>query len=130
MTSYYPGRPLKQRQAEAAQPEELDLGKPKLMRINGQPAELYTLGVLAKALNRKSGTIRKWETDGIIPTGYLAPSRDPRGQRRVYTRAQIEGLRQAAEEEGILEPNVNGKWKLIEETSFTEKAVKVFRAGG
>lgn len=134
MTDFYPGSSRKKREYEGVQPkkpveqEELELGKPKIFLVDGQPQELFPLGAVAKALNRQSVTIRKWETEGIIPRSpFIMPSHDPRGQRRLYTRSQIEALRTVAQEEGLLEPNSNGKWKSIESTQFREKALRAFK---
>ena len=134
METYYPGSSKKKKQYDdmpppEVQPEqELELGKSKIFLVNGQPTELYPLGALAAALNRKPVTVRKWENEGIIPNSpYMMSSHDVRGQRRLYTKQQIETLRAIAKEEGVLEPNANGKWKSIESTDFRAKAVKAFR---
>jgi hypothetical protein len=134
LNQYYPGSSRKIKHYDDlpedpdADSELLDIGKGRTFLVEGRPRELYTLGALAKALNRASVTIRKMEQEGVIPQATLKlPSHDERGTRRLYTTEQILGLRQAAEEEGILFPNANGKWKSIEGTSFREKALKVFR---
>jgi hypothetical protein len=135
MTEFYPGSRKQRKSYEEPEKlvpqdeaEDFDLGKPKIFLVNGQPAELFTLGVVARALNRQPVTVRKWESEGIIPRSpFVLPSHDPRGQRRLYTRAQIEALRTVAEEEGVLSPNANGKWKSIETTSFREKAIRAFK---
>jgi hypothetical protein len=68
------------------------------------------------------------EQEGVIPRAtMMLPSHDERGTRRLYTYEQIMALRQAAEEEGVLCPNSNGKWKAIEKTKFKEKALKAFK---
>lgn len=135
MVDFYPGsRRQKKFYEETEKPvlkdetENFDLGKPKIFLVNGKPTELFTLGVVARALNRQPVTMRKWESEGIIPRSpFVLPSHDPRGQRRLYTRSQIEALRTVAEEEGVLSPNANGKWKAIETTSFREKAIRAFK---
>lgn len=133
MDEYYPGSKKSKKEytgQEQKPPVDdipLDLGKAKLVLVNGQPKELYPLGAVARALNRQPVTVRKWESEGIIPVSpFILPSHDPRGQRRLYSKEHIMGLRQAAEEEGVLQPNANGKWKSIEETRFRSKAMKVF----
>jgi MerR HTH family regulatory protein len=100
--------------------------------VNGKTVELCTVGELAKALNRASVTIRAWERTGIMPpSGYRHPSLNPRGRRRLYSRAQIEGVVRIAEEEGVLVP---GPRVTITDTKFTEKVHMLFvdlhRAGG
>jgi hypothetical protein len=100
-----------------------------MVLVNGQPQELYPLGAVARALNRQPVTVRKWESEGVIPRSpFILPSRDPRGQRRLYSKEHIMALRRAADEEGLLTPSANGKWKSIEETNFRERALKVFRS--
>lgn len=136
MSEYYPGsrKPRKDyagKDKEVVDQEETDIlldFKPKVFLVNGKPVPLYPLGVLAKALNRQPVTIRKLESEGFIPKATLIlPSHDSRGTRRLYTMEQIAALRRIAAEEGILEPNANGKWKPIEGTKFREKAMKAFR---
>lgn len=133
MTEYYPGSTRRKKAYEGVIPEtpvqeQLDLGKSRLFLVGGQPTELYPLGAVARALNRQPVTVRKWESEGVIPRSpYMMPSHDPRGQRRLYTRQQIEALRTVAQEEGVLEPNANGKWKSIDSTKFREKALKAWQ---
>jgi len=136
MTEFYPGSSKRRRnyedQAGKAEDEnsleDFDLGKSKTYLLNNQRVELYPLGSLAAALNRAPVTIRKLEKEGIIPKAtMILPSHDERGTRRLYTREQIAGLRKAAEEEGVLCPSPNGKWRAIEETNFREKALSVFK---
>lgn len=131
---FYPGSSRKKREYEELEPEkpELDelpeLGSPSYYLVNNQPLALYRIGAVARALNRKSVTIRKWESEGYIPVSpYKLPGRDNRGQRRLYSRQQIETLRQLAYDEGILYPSASGKWKHLEKTQFKEKAAKVFQ---
>jgi hypothetical protein len=133
LQQYYPGSNRKKRQYEEPEPEkpELDdlpdLGKSHYYLVNNQPLALYRIGSIARALNRKSVTIRKWEQEGVIPVSpYKMPGVDPRGQRRLYTKEQIESLRQIAYEEGVLYPNEQGRWKHIETTNFKAKAAKAF----
>jgi hypothetical protein len=102
--------------------------KPRVMLLKGQETEFYALGTLARILNRKTVTLRKWESEGILPKpAYILPSSDPRGKRRLYTKEQISGLKDIAKEEGILEPSAKGKWKPVYETNFRERAYKLFR---
>ena len=49
------------------------------------------IGDAAAELDRKVGTLRKWERDGRLPTDLL-PERDER-ERRFWTREQIEGIK-------------------------------------
>ena len=96
--------------------------------VAGQDVELFTVGQLAQALGREAGTIRKWEANGIIPKAmYSSPSIDPRGKRRLYTRAMVEGIVKIAKQEGILAPNSR---KTISATRFTERVVQLFKESG
>lgn len=135
-SEYYPGSSRKRKQYDSdpyTGDEEKDTEilaelKGKTYLVEGRPKQLYPLGELARVLNRAPVTVRKLESEGIIPQATMKlPSHDERGTRRLYTYEQIMGLRQAAEEEGVLCPNSNGKWKSIEGTQFREKALRVFR---
>lgn len=137
MTGKYPGSKMQVKTFETpSQPrkqevfEDFILGKPETFLVGGQPQEFYKLGSLAEALQRKQVTIRKWEADGVIPNPtFILPSKskDVRGQRRLYTKEQIMGLRTIADEEGLLETTSGGQYKKIEQTNFRERALKLFR---
>jgi hypothetical protein len=136
MEDFYPGskRTRKQYSDEPLPPisdeEKLDLGRSKKYLVGNEIVELYPIGAIAAALNRKPVTVRKWETEGVIPVSpFMMKSHDARGQRRLYSREQIEALRKVAAEEGVLEPSAGGKWKPIEQTNFREKALKAFKGG-
>ena len=75
--------------------------KSKFVDYKGLTIETFTRSALAKALNRKIGTIRKMEMDGVLCTPLL---RDGRGWW-AYTRDQIEDLVKLATEEGVLDPS-------------------------
>lgn len=134
LQEFYPGSSRKKKGYEESEEPviELDelpeLGKPHYYMVNNQPVALYNIGSLARALNRKPVTIRKWESEGYIPVSpYKMPARDSRGQRRLYSREQIESLRQIAYDEGILYPGGGGQWRHIEKTQFKLKASKAFQ---
>jgi hypothetical protein len=105
--SYYPGS-LERRQTVAplkapAVPAD-DLGQGIFLPLRGRDVEFFMIGQLAFALGRRPGTLRKWESQGILPTsGYTTDSKDPRGKRRLYTRRQCEGIIRIAVETGILD---------------------------
>jgi hypothetical protein len=126
---FYPGS----KQRRAANPvvheeEDLpDLGKGRTLVVNGRDVEFFGIGTLAAVLNRKAGTIRAWEADGTIPaSGFIKPGqdRDPRGRRRLWTRAQIIGIWRIAKEEGVLYP---GPRINIERTEFETKVRALFK---
>ncbi|MEV4454387.1 hypothetical protein [Microbispora sp. NPDC049633] len=123
-----PWKPVK---AQLSAPTDPLAGvKPKIYMVAGKPTKFYGIGALARALNRQSDTIRKWETNGWIPKPTAVfNGKDPRdaisakhGRRRLYTREQILGLVKIAFEEGILEPHA----RPITETDFTARAKRLF----
>jgi hypothetical protein len=98
--------------------------KPKVLKVGGVDREFFTIGQLAQALGRKPVTIRTWERTGVIPRPtFRKPSQDPRGARRLYTRAQVEGVVKIAKEEGLL----RGDYRPIGDTQFTTRVVALFR---
>ena len=66
--------------------------------IKGERLEVFTIGQLAKVLGKKTGTVRSWETKGIIPKPIYRTAPPDRGQlpgveakgRRIYTRKQVD----------------------------------------
>jgi hypothetical protein len=127
---YYPGsrRPIvrhpNRTESSMPDPDRWD-AKPKVLKVKGEDVEFFTIGQLGLALGgRKPVTIRKWERTGVIPKPtFRKPSEDPRGQRRLYTRAQVEGMVRIATEEGILDRHA----KPITQTDFTERVIALFR---
>ena len=98
---------------------------PRRFKVGGVEQEFFTVGALAEALGRKSATIRKWEREGIIPRAtFRQPSDDPRGVRRLYSRAQVEGIVRLANEEGLMNPNVQ---VTLSKTNFTERVTELFK---
>lgn len=94
--------------------------------VGNGTVELFTISQLAEALNRRPVTIRTWEQKGIIPKAtYVKPgiNKDPRGRRRLYSRAQVEALVTIAAEEGLL-ADVH---KQISKTQFQRKALDAFK---
>lgn len=135
MSMTYPGSKMRQKSygpnyKPPPLPDDspVDLGDPKTFSVNGVDTDLYQMGSLSAALNRQPVTIRKWEAEGIIPQPtYLTGGHDTRAKRRLYTKDQLLGLRKIAEEEGILYPSGNGKWKPVEQTDFRRKALELFK---
>lgn len=54
--------------------------------------ERLYIGTVAEMVDRKPGTIRKWEAEGVLPEA-LCPLRDERG-RRYFRSDQVELIRQ------------------------------------
>ena len=98
---------------------------PRCYQVKGVEIEFFTVGQLAQALGRQAVTIRKWEADGVIPKAtFLAPNpnKDARAKRRLYSRAQAEGIVRIAAEEGLL----GDSRREIRKTRFTERVVLLF----
>jgi len=75
----------------------------KVYRINGEEVQMFTIGQLAVAVNRRPVTIRMWESRGWIPKatyrtptpkGIQIPNKSTKG-RRLYSRPQVEFLLEA-----------------------------------
>lgn len=86
--------------------------KPKMLRLNGEERMFFTVGELAKALQRQPVTIRMWESRGWIPKatyrtptpkGQQIPGKSPRG-RRLYTLEQVEFLMDALQRFNLNDP--------------------------
>jgi hypothetical protein len=85
--------------------------------------ELVRVAELALALNRKSRTIRQWESLGHLPQApYRSESYDPRGERRLYSPEHVEGIVRIAAEEGIL----YGKPANIRKTAFAQRVRRLY----
>lgn len=100
--------------------------KPYIFTVRGKEMEFFPIGALALALGGRSpNTLRAWEKDGTLPKSvFTKPSHDPRGRRRMYTRAMVEGLVRIAKEEGIFLPD---KGRKLSDTSFTVRAAELFK---
>lgn len=129
LEQYFPGSktPLLADRVRELQKEVIDKwdDKPHRFSVNGVEQDFFTIGQVAMALgNRSANTLRAWEKDGTIPkTRYMKNSHDPRGRRRMYSRAMVEGMIRIAEEEGVLFPN---KGIRISDTKFTERVQELF----
>jgi len=63
-----------------------------------------TIGAVANALHRDVGTVRRFERQGLLPQArYRLSSGSPSGERRLYTREQVERLELAALASGFAE---------------------------
>lgn len=100
--------------------------KPRKYVVNGVETEFFTVGQLARALGREAVTIRKWEREGTIPVAiFQVPGKegDTRGRRRLYTRAQVEGLVRIAHEEGVL----HERRRSFAATEFKARVLELFK---
>ena len=137
---YYPGSKRKRRESTESRQERVAVEKAeakdkeswdarpwrKHVRFsNGREVdlEMFPIGSLAKALHRDSVTVRAWIRKGWLPKAkYLTPPvAGTRGNagRRLWSRAQIEGIAHIAEEEGLLHENP----PRIQRTKFTERVI-------
>jgi len=83
----------------------------------------YLIGDLAWMLGRQAVTMRKWESEGILPmTPITKKLGEGFGALRLYTRGMILGTVQIAREEGILIP-YSGDPK---RTNFTARVAELF----
>jgi len=99
--------------------------KPRKYTSGGEEREFFTIGHLALALGRRPVTIRLWEREGVIPKAtYQVNSESKNGRRRLYTRAQVEGLVKLAVEEGILISHQ----RPISTTQFTARSIELFKS--
>lgn len=107
LESYYPGSRERRQTVPASRPSAVEedlLGTGTVMILSGREVEFFTIGQVARAINRKAGTLRMWEAKGILPqSGYQKPSKDPRGVRRLYTRDQAEGIIRLAKASGVMD---------------------------
>jgi hypothetical protein len=101
----------------------------KHFKLDGREVELemFPIGSLAKALRRDSVTLRAWIRKGWLPkaqfqTKAVVGSRGNAG-RRLWTRAQIEGIVNIAKEEGLLKEHP----PRIQQTQFTERVMAAWK---
>jgi hypothetical protein len=140
LDEYYPGSRRKRRESREARQERLTLERAEAKADGSWDArpwrrhvrfpdgrevdlELFPTGSPAKALQRDSGTIRRWIRKGWLPNArYKTPavtgSRGDAG-RRLWSRAQIEGISRIAEEEGLLTETP----ARIQRTNFTRRVI-------
>ena len=102
---------------------------PVVLKVKGESVEFFTIGMLAQALGRRAPTLREWEAHGIIPKAkYRTAASDPAKQKRLYTRAQCEGIIRIAREEGMLARSRAGGLRRGEiPRTFTERVLDLFR---
>ena len=74
------------------------------MYFEGQLIEVFPIGDLAAPLEGSPATVRRWEQMGILRKGFRRSSTDRRGDRRFYTREQIDLVVEAARHVGMFGP--------------------------
>lgn len=93
--------------------------------VDGGYREFFGIRALAEALGRSPKTIYKWEAKGLFPLAtFVFNASSPQGQRRLYTRRQIEGVLTIARDEGVLD----GRARFIGATLFPVLCADLFRA--
>ena len=97
--------------------------KPYILAVQGFPREFFLIGHLSGALMRSAMTVRGWEAKGYFPKPTFTVRGDnPHARRRLYTRPQIEGVVEIAQEEGILD----FRKRYITGTNFTPRVFALF----
>lgn len=137
---YYPGtREVVAPPPPAPEPEEeATEGKPlrwdkndyhrRWYPLNGVSTEFFFTGAVAVALGRKPATIRLWERKGWIPPAtYRTPAKGTRPGKRLYTRAQIEGMIEIAQDVGLLDKGLPLQQVTHRVAIFAERAKPLFR---
>ena len=127
---YFPGSSQKiskdsaARQQPVKQEAESDFwaDSPRKYMFDGREWYFYSIGDLARALQKSPVTIRLWESQGYIPMPRRADAVDPDKEQRIYSRAQIEGIVRIAEEEGIL----GVARPRISQTQFAKRVAELF----
>jgi hypothetical protein len=104
-----------------AHPKEVEIKIPTKSGVRTVRVEVFPIGALAKALKREPVTIRSWILKGWIPKARFKtpPIHGTRGNagRRLWTRRQIEGMLQIAQEEGLLDE----KGTQMQKTNFSKR---------
>lgn len=132
---FYPGSKIKRRESQEMKRDRLLEERrqekedepwdahPLEIWYQGKQYEMFRIGALGKALGKDSVTIRSWIRKGWLPRNSFqtAPVRGTRGDagRRLWTRAQIEGIVRIAREEGLLEE----KPPQMTKTNFTKRVI-------
>lgn len=113
--NYYPGSKRKRRDPKVIEkPSKAPVSedwasKPLIKVINGKNIEFFTIGSLARALNKSEVSVRLWIRKGYLPTEpYRLPAtKMPDGKvvpgRRLYTREMIESARESFAGRGLLD---------------------------
>ena len=115
LDAYYPGSKRKRKaldvkvkEPRVARDEDWD-AHPIVKEINNNSVELFTVGALAKALNRSFILVRYWNNEGFLPDApYRMPSKKDkygtmRKGNRLYSRAMVEYLVTVFNSSGLME---------------------------
>lgn len=124
---FYPGskRPIERARPTAPEPDDDAWdAHPQVYVVGGVQTEFFTIGALAAALGKSANTVREWERFGWIPLArYRTKAVSATKAKRLYTRAQVEGIVHIAREEGLMVP----KPRDIPKSQFTPRVVELFQ---
>ena len=71
-----------------------------MIKVDGMIIECGTFGLLASAVGRSTGTVRRWIRTGLLPDApFRVASDDVHLQRRLYPLVLIEALQQVTAQE-------------------------------
>lgn len=125
----YPGSTKKRRAVAKPAPvpddeDRWDAPQHRTMQnVDGAEVEFFYVGAVAIALGRRPNTIRRWLNDGTLPKArYRTNATAIKGSRRLWTRAQVEGMRRIAREEGLFDGAV------VSRTEFRVRVKELFRS--
>lgn len=97
---------------------------PTFHYLQGAHREFFGIGHLAHALGRSTKTIYKWEQRSLFPRAtFILNGTSKNGQRRLYTRQQINGVLEIALDEGVL----TGTRRFIAATAFPARCFELFQ---
>lgn len=99
---------------------------PRILKLNGQDTEFFTIRHVALALGRSARTIRTWEAKEIIPPATFRTAKPHKSKikdvgDRLWTRAQVEAMVTIARDEGVLKG-------LVPSRMFTLRLIQAFLA--
>lgn len=109
--SFYPGSKRKRRDTPLKTSKQAAewSAKPVVKEIRGKKVEMYTVGALARALNKSEVSIRLWIRKGYLPSApFRLPAMTyPDGKvvpgRRLYTKEMIDSARGSFERRGLVD---------------------------
>lgn len=101
----------------------------RMAKLDGKMIELFTVGAVGKVIGRSATTVRQWESKGWIPSpkyrtskasGSASVNSAGKGYR-LYSRAQVETLRETLGECNLLPPRSPSWQESSNWLSFIEK---------
>jgi hypothetical protein len=86
----------------ATDPEWLHRGLTMRLRHRGGMVDLFALSIMANALDRSPGTVRRLIALGVLPEArFWAPGRPPYGRKRLWTREEVLAVADLVDELGL-----------------------------